>query len=55
MGTSTRVMNEICNTVREKVVRALAKQELHTAQQSVEQSLSELHQNNQDQQNGQNL
>ena len=55
MATSTRVMNEICNTVREKVVRALAKQELHTAQQSVEQSLSELHQNNQDQQNGQNL
>lgn len=47
IGTSTKVMNEVCNAVREKVVRALAKQELHTAQQAVEQSLNELHQNDQ--------
>ena len=34
-------MNEVCNAVREKVVRTLAKQELHTAQQTMDQTLNQ--------------
>lgn len=41
IGTSTRIMNEVCNAVREKVVRTLAKQELHTAQQTMDQTLNQ--------------